>query len=213
MPEIISRQVSLRKKLKYYYTGKKCHKGHLSKRITVSALCHECYRDIRKKYHQTDKYKKAIKNYQTSKKGKRTLENYKKTSEYKLMRKASLKKFRSSEKQRLIFERYYKTKKGEITNMWRTLRIRLKNWTSNKNARAKSEMQKIIGCDKKTLRAHLESKFKPGMSWQNHGKWHIDHIIPLYKFDPTKYEDIKKANHYSNLQPLWADENLRKNRF
>ena len=59
----------------------------------------------------------------------------------------------------------------------------------------------------------VESKFKQGMTWQNHGKWHIDHIVPLYKFDPTKYEDIKKANHYSNLQPLWAEENLKKNRF
>lgn len=213
MQKIISRQSSLRKNLKYYFTGKQCHKGHLTKRITASALCYECYRDIRKKYHQSNKYKKVQKKYLTSAKGKQTKKNYEKTSKYKLIRKKILKKFRSSNKQRIIFERYYKTEKGEIVNMWRTLRIRLKNWTKNKNARARSEMQNIIGCDKKTLRAYLESKFKPGMTWQNHGKWHIDHIVPLNKFDPTKYEDIKKANHYSNLQPLWAEENLRKNRF
>jgi len=213
MQTIIPRKEAVKKKLKYYFTGKKCHKGHLSKRITVSALCQDCYRDIRSKYHKSEKYKKSADKYKTSNKGKKTLEEYKNTPEYKSSRKKSLKKFRNSEKQKLIFERYYKTEKGEIANMWRTLRIRLKNWSGNKNARARSEMQKIVGCDKKTLRAHLESKFKQGMTWQNHGKWHIDHIVPLYKFDPTKYEDIKKANHYSNLQPLWAEENLKKNRF
>ena len=48
------------------------------------------------------------------------------------------------------------------------------------------------------------------MNWSNHGKWHIDHIVPLSKFNPKSLKDIKKANHYSNLQPLWAKENLRK---
>jgi len=48
------------------------------------------------------------------------------------------------------------------------------------------------------------------MNWQNHGKWHIDHIKPLAKFNPNDYEDVKKANHYTNLQPLWAEENLKK---
>ena len=48
------------------------------------------------------------------------------------------------------------------------------------------------------------------MNWQNHGKWHIDHIKPLAKFNPNDYEDVKKVNHYTNLQPLWAEENLKK---
>ena len=210
MYKIISRQNALAKNLNYYFTGKKCHKGHVSKRITVSALCHECYLDIRKKYHKSEKYKKVLKKYQSSEKGKKTLANYKQTAEFKKSRKKALKNFQGSEKQKLIYKRYFKTEKGEIAKMWTTLRIRLKNWCGKKNARTRSEMQTIVGCDKKTLRAHLETRFKPGMSWQNHGEWHIDHIIPLTKFNPKNYKDVLKANHYSNLQPLWAKENLKK---
>lgn len=58
--------------------------------------------------------------------------------------------------------------------------------------------------------SHLESLFKPGMSWENHGEWHIDHILPLASFDLTDEQQAAKACHYTNLQPLWASENMSK---
>lgn len=58
------------------------------------------------------------------------------------------------------------------------------------------------------LRVHIESLFKDGMSWDNHGEWHIDHIIPVSKFDPNTPLHI--INSLSNLQPMWANENLSK---
>lgn len=71
----------------------------------------------------------------------------------------------------------------------------------------------LIGCELSTLKEHLESQFKPGMSWENYGDWHVDHIRPCSSFDLTKNEEQQKCFHYSNLQPLWAHENLKKSNF
>lgn len=70
----------------------------------------------------------------------------------------------------------------------------------------------LVGCDLKTLVAHLEAQFQPGMTWKNWaGKgWHIDHIRPCASFDLTDPEHQKTCFHYTNIQPLWCTENLRK---
>lgn len=68
----------------------------------------------------------------------------------------------------------------------------------------------LIGCSPSELKSYLEKQFKGGMCWENHGLfgWHIDHIIPL---SSAKSDDeLKKLCHYSNLQPLWAIENIIK---
>jgi len=67
-----------------------------------------------------------------------------------------------------------------------------------------------LGCSIEELKIHLESQFQPGMSWENYGEWHIDHIYPLSKVDLTDREQFKKVCHYRNLQPLWSRDNLRK---
>lgn len=66
----------------------------------------------------------------------------------------------------------------------------------------------IIGCNPEFLKEYLESKFQDGMTWQNRREWHIDHIIPL---SSAKSEDeLLQLCHYTNLQPLWMEENLKK---
>ena len=67
-----------------------------------------------------------------------------------------------------------------------------------------------LGCSVEELKAYLESKFTVGMDWNNRSKWHIDHIIPLSSFDLSDPNQLKKACHYTNLQPLWAKDNLKK---
>jgi hypothetical protein len=68
----------------------------------------------------------------------------------------------------------------------------------------------MIGCSPQELREHIESKFIDGMSWENYGTfgWHLDHITPLASAKDK--EEIIKLNHYTNLQPLWAIDNLKK---
>lgn len=60
------------------------------------------------------------------------------------------------------------------------------------------------------LREHLASRFQPGMSWENYGQWHIDHIRPCASFDLTDHQQFRACWSLSNLQPLWARDNLRK---
>lgn len=70
----------------------------------------------------------------------------------------------------------------------------------------------LLGCPLEEFRVRLESKFKSGMSWNNYGRqgWHIDHIRPCASFDLTDPEQQKICFHFSNLQPLWAIDNMRK---
>lgn len=78
---------------------------------------------------------------------------------------------------------------------------------------------RLLDCSIEFLKKHLESQFKPGMNWKNHGtgnndrgmqEWHIDHIRPCKSFDLSKPEEQRKCFNYKNLQPLWAVENLKK---
>lgn len=71
-----------------------------------------------------------------------------------------------------------------------------------------------LGCSLDDFYLHLESKFQPGMTWENwgvgKGKWHIDHIIPLSAFDLTQRQHLILACYYLNMQPMWSEENISK---
>lgn len=76
--------------------------------------------------------------------------------------------------------------------------------------RDRVKFSKTLGCSAAEFKAHIESKFQEGMTWENYGKWEIDHIFPIsvaYKEGP---ESFAKACHYTNLQPLWKADNSRK---
>lgn len=72
---------------------------------------------------------------------------------------------------------------------------------------------KDLGCSMKDFRLHISKLFSSGMDWNNYGDWHLDHIVPLCKFDLSCREDFLAACNFSNYQPLWAKDNFRKNRF
>ncbi len=89
------------------------------------------------------------------------------------------------------------------------LRGRLKAILGDKRPEA---LSKSLGCTSEELVAYLESQFSPGMCWENYGLygWHIDHIKPLSSFDLTDKVQYSQACRYTNLRPLWAQDNLKK---
>jgi Prasinovirus endonuclease VII len=80
-----------------------------------------------------------------------------------------------------------------------------------KNGWKSARTCELLGCSIPELRQHLENQFRPGMTWENYGPvWHIDHIKPCAKFNLTDPAQQRKCFHFSNLQPLFAIENIRK---
>lgn len=90
------------------------------------------------------------------------------------------------------------------------VRSRISIYLRNRNIKKFQSSWKLVGCTTQKLRTHIEKQFKPGMTWKNykHDGWHVDHIIPISRAR-TK-EEIYRLCHYTNLQPLWAKENIRK---
>jgi hypothetical protein len=88
------------------------------------------------------------------------------------------------------------------------LRQRISTVFRRANVRKPSGIESILGISVQEAKDYLESQFKQGMSWENYGKWHVDHVIPLASAKTP--EDLIKLCHYTNLQPLWAIENILK---
>jgi len=114
-------------------------------------------------------------------------------------------------KRRDKFNKYIRDRlKTDINfKLRKTIRARIR--LALKNDKKRSKTLKLLGVNNIiTAKKHLEKLFKPRMTWKNHGKWHIDHIIPCSSFDLTKASEQRECFHYTNLQPLWASENLAK---
>lgn len=90
------------------------------------------------------------------------------------------------------------------------LNLRTRLWFALKG-RAKFESAlALIGCSISELKVHLQAQFKPGMTWDNYGEWHVDHKRPCSLFNLSVPSEQRRCFHYTNLQPLWAAENLHK---
>ena len=66
----------------------------------------------------------------------------------------------------------------------------------------------FLGCDWESFKQHIELQFKEGMSWENRDLWDLDHIIPIS--EGKTFEDIVLLSHFTNFQPLWKHENIKK---
>ena len=105
----------------------------------------------------------------------------------------------------------YLIEKRKINIEFRILcNLRKRLWKVLKQNSKKSRTLELLGCSIRQLREHLQSQFRPGMTWDNQGKWHIDHIRPCASFDMTRAEEQRACFNWQNLQPLWAKDNFEK---
>lgn len=153
-----------------------------------SFWCKTCSREYCREYHKANKELISIRN----------------ASRYQLEKQKCIKS--SSE---YIKDR---TKRDINFKLRANLRSRLRRAIKN-NQKTGSAVQDL-GCTIPELILHLSSLFSDGMNWYNYGnrkgQWSIDHIVPLSAFDLTNREQLLKACHYTNLQPMWQSENVRK---
>ena len=210
----------------HYFTGKKCKRGHLEKRSTRNAKCLECAREEIKKRRSTPEGKEYTKLASKKRwadpvqkaKAQETRKNWANTKEGRKKLRAAGKKFYHANKARLRvdkrksdFKRYqndpfYRLEK----NLRRVVILALKN-----QGKLNKRVKEYIGIkDLQVLKDHLEVNFHDGMSWDNYGRWHVDHIRPTSSFDKKSEEQRMVAFNWRNLQPMWAlDNEIKKDNF
>ena len=157
--------------------------------------CKSCQKEMHIKYKERlgDKIKIRAKKWEE--------ENSEKRKQYR-------KKTYQKHGKRISREKYLKMKSDPTIYLKMLMRRRIRGILTSKNLKKRLPCETIVGCSYENLKIYLQSKFKDGMSWENQGKWHIDHIVPLSS--ALNEDEIYKLCHYTNLQPLWAEDNLKK---
>ena len=167
------------------------------KRDGLQTRCKVCQKAYNKKWQQSNPEKvnaKARKWAQNNREKKNASQRKRnKRPEYK-------KKRRARENKQYHTDPLYRIKK--------ILRARLRHALKGKNKSAKT--MTLLGCSYTHAKDHLEKQFLPGMTWENQGKWHIDHMMPCASFDLSDPEQQRRCCHYTNLQPMWGTENISK---
>jgi hypothetical protein len=209
------------KQLRYFHNDKS-HKDGLC------SVCKECRKKYKKSYEQKTNYTKQYFK-RNHKKLLQYLKEYRKINKLKLKEKRNLRKKLYPELIKQIAKRHYNKYKN--THFFKNKRRIAKNkkYKTNlqfqikerlsarliialKNNIKSSRAIELLGCSLNEFKIYLKNKFIKNMTWKKfmNGKIHIDHIKPCRLFDLSKVEEQRKCFHYTNLQPLWAKDNLKK---
>jgi hypothetical protein len=118
----------------------------------------------------------------------------------------------TSKDRRKIKSQQYEKRKRQTDPLWKmrhNIRCLIRTSMKNNGFSKTTKTYSILGCSYDEFKTYIEQRFKEGMSWENYGMWEYDHITPASW--AINEEEIIKLNHYTNLQPLWREENLTKN--
>jgi len=211
---------------------KKCTKCKVDKEITefskdkqkkdgISLSCKLCSKEYHKEYHKENKNKIIEQKKEYYKKNKDKInkrhKEYRKENkdkinkchkEYYKENKDKIKEYLKENKDKINKRQKNRKLSDPLFKMKCNLRTRTSLAFKNKGYSKNTKTQEMLGVDWEITKKHIERQFTKGMNWSNQGDWHIDHIIPLSSANTE--ERLKKLCHYTNLQPLWAIDNLIK---
>ena len=167
----------------------------------LKVTCMDCYSEYREKNKErmteyNKKYWVKTKEERTEKHREWKDKNRDRVNEYK-------------RKYQRIWEKFQRKTNPQF-KITKNLRCRLYTVLKEQDVIKTQRTLDLIGCSIDFLKDWLESKFKEGMTWENYGEWHIDHIKPCIKFNLSDEDQQRKCFNYKNLQPLWASENTSK---
>lgn len=118
------------------------------------------------------------------------------------------KNYYENNKSKIIESLRLKKNSDEMLRVASNLRSRISQFVKTKKIHKDNQTLVMLGIDLQGFKKYLEEQFDETMCWENYGKWHIDHKIPLFYAENT--EDLSKLCHYTNLQPMWGTENSSK---
>lgn len=170
-------------------------KNNKDKEQIYNKKYYEAHKDDICEYYQKnkDKINASTKEYREKNKDKRR--------EY-------IKEYHQKNKDKINAYKRERNKSKPTVKLVNVCRVRINKYYKLKGVVKSRHTMEMLGCTAEELRDHLQSQFTEGMTLENHGAWHIDHIIPLASANTE--EEIIKLCHYTNLQPLWAEDNWLK---
>ena len=193
-------------RLKINSAGRICHQQNKEERNAYSRAYHQQNKEERKAYsrayYQQNKEERnaASKAYhQQNKEERNAASKAYREKQDKEERKAYMAEYARARRQKDPLYRFFESIRSQAVRVVKQVGL----------GKKPTNTFKWVGCSPEGLKAHIESLFLEGMTWDNYGKygWHVDHIRPVSSFKPEEWEQI---NHYTNLQPLWWQDNLSK---
>ena len=187
--------------------------------------CRECLRLDNRKYYEQNKAKESERKRLAYQNNKDVIlekcREYRKSNKDEISKRRSQDRVENPEKYRKYGKNYRnkypdyqseyfkeRRKRDPLFKLTSNIRTRIYQSLFYKKWQKNTKFSEYIGCDLNQLKDHLQSKFTEGMTWENYGKWHVDHVVCLSSAKTE--EELYKLCHYTNLQPLWAVDNLRK---
>lgn len=228
--EIITREAAIAAGLRKYFTGIPCvPHGHICERNVYQYRCVEClsirnaairakdpqrYRDEAAKRRAISPEKHKLQQAQYRAENREVLRQ--RTAQWRLKnrdahlasqanyyqrnREARIAAVVSRERNRLALDGLFALKKR--------VRCLVKDAAARRGHSRGVKTEAILGCSWEFFHAHIERQFLPGMTWENRSRWHIDHIVPMAT--AMTEAEVLALNHFTNLRPIWAAENLKK---